>query len=171
MRTKALPFFSQNVKKFTGCPRSRQSWALDSPTQTTPIIYGDVIRGALRNGVQRLNARLRGGDRSRSLRRLMADLFERLEKFFSRINGVVLGLFRWSLIASLALMTGIVVVSVFCTFGTWLLIDCRIALQAGRALAMFSWGSVDCGSMCLCFNFSCIHVFSNENRKMKHINS
>jgi TRAP-type C4-dicarboxylate transport system permease small subunit len=43
----------------------------------------------------------------------MADLFERLEKFFSRINGVVLGLFRWSLIAILALMTGIVVVSVF----------------------------------------------------------
>jgi TRAP-type C4-dicarboxylate transport system permease small subunit len=43
----------------------------------------------------------------------MPDFFERLEMLVGQVNRVVLELFKWLLIAILAIMTGIVVTSVF----------------------------------------------------------
>ncbi|MBV40139.1 MAG: hypothetical protein CMM23_16015 [Rhodospirillaceae bacterium] len=47
---------------------------------------------------------------------VMADVFERLEYLVGRFNWATLGLFKWSLVVILAVMTGVVVVSVFCRY-------------------------------------------------------
>ena len=52
----------------------------------------------------------------RSWSGVMADVFERLESLVGRFNWATLGLFKWSLVVILAVMTGVIVVSVFCRY-------------------------------------------------------
>jgi TRAP-type C4-dicarboxylate transport system permease small subunit len=47
----------------------------------------------------------------------MADLFERFENYVGRFNGVMLGIFKWSVVAVLIIMTSIVFVAVIFRYG------------------------------------------------------